>query len=229
MWYTIKRMIEVKGIKKGYSKRKLLIDVELKAECGQTIVIIGRNGCGKTTLMQILAGILKPDEGKITYFGQEPLVHKKLFREYCGYVPQENPLIEELSVKDNLWLWGGKSSKVLEQLTETFQLQDIWKTPVEKISGGMKRRLSIACALVKWPPILLLDEPTTALDLYHKGCIHDLFMNYKKKNGIIIMTTHDEQEILSADRCLMMQQGKLIELSAEERNIEVIKKYLAVE
>ena len=73
------------------------------------------------------------------------------------------------------------------------------KMPVQKLSGGMKRRLSIACALAKWPPILLLDEPTTALDLYYKDRIQSWIREYKKMNGIVIMTTHDEKEIMESD------------------------------
>ena len=90
-----------------------------------------------------------------------------------------------------------------------FELKDILSKRVSELSGGMKRRLSIACALLKWPPILLLDEPTTALDLYYKNSIGQWINEYCKMNGIVIMTTHDESEILSADRCLFMENGKI--------------------
>ena len=140
------------------------------------------------------------------------------------YVPQEPPLIEELTVKDNLKLWGVWQSEHRELLLSSFELEELLKTEVRKLSGGMKRRLSIACALAQWPPILLLDEPTTALDLYYKDNIQQWLMQYRSMNGIVLLTSHDENEILSCDRCLIMKQGKLTELMGEDLTIEEIRK-----
>ena len=117
--------------------------------------------------------------------------------------------MEELTVKDNLLLWKGRDNSVRDMIISQFELKDILSKRVSELSGGMKRRLSIACALLKWPPILLLDEPTTALDLYYKNSIGQWINEYCKMNGIVIMTTHDESEILSADRCLFMEDGKI--------------------
>ena len=141
-----------------------------------------------------------------------------------GYVPQEPPLIDELTVKDNLKLWGVWQSEHRELLLSSFELEELLKTEVRKLSGGMKRRLSIACALAQWPPILLLDEPTTALDLYYKDNIQQWLMQYRSMNGIVLLTSHDENEILSCDRCLIMKQGKLTELMGEDLTIEEIRK-----
>lgn len=219
-------MVKISHLQKKYGKRVILEDINFQAECGECIAIVGKNGCGKSTLMRILAGIMKPDDGEVLYFGQEALRKRKIFQQYCGYVPQENPLMEELSVKDNLKLWGGKKGKIREEVTELFQLQDMMNVPVEKLSGGMKRRVSIACALINMPPIILMDEPTTALDLYYKEGIHQWMKKYQKGNGIIIMTTHDEQEIMECDRCLVMKEGKIIELSKEEKTIDRVKSYI---
>ncbi len=109
-------------------------------------------------------------------------------------------------------------------LLSSFELEELLKTEVRKLSGGMKRRLSIACALAHWPPILLLDEPTTALDLYYKDNIQQWLMQYRSMNGIVLLTSHDENEILSCDRCLIMKQGKLTELTGEDLTIEEIRK-----
>lgn len=149
-------------------------------------------------------------------FWKKSSLKSSTFRRFCGYVPQDNPLMEELTVQDNLKLWGGSHNANTKELVAQFQLEDLLQTEVSKLSGGMKRRLSIACALVENPPFLLMDEPTTALDLYYKESIHQWMKTYQQKNGIILMTTHDESEIRNADRCLFMDEGKVQELDAED-------------
>lgn len=200
-------MIIIKNISKSYGKKKILFNACMEAGPGELAVIVGRNGCGKTTLMRILAGILRPDTGQMTYFGKDVLKERSLFEKMCGYLPQENPLIEELSVQDNISLWSGKTGPPEQRLTDMFQLEEMLKTPVARLSGGMKRRVSIACAVVKWPPILIMDEPTTALDIYFKDNVHEIMQKYRKMGGIIIMTSHDEKEIAAGDRRFVLADG----------------------
>lgn len=219
-------MLEVSHIRKTYGKKVILEDISLKANCGECIAIVGRNGCGKTTLMQILAGALKPDAGEIRFFGNNPLKKSKFFPEYVGYVPQDPPLLEELSVKDNLKLWGVLKSEYFSTINSMFSLDEIMNMKVEKLSGGMKRRLGIACAIATLPSILLLDEPTTALDLYYKESIQKWLQQYREMKGIILLTSHDEKEILSCDRCMVMHQGNLLELSGDQFTIDNIKKHI---
>lgn len=217
-------MIEVKNVVEHYKKKKVLQDISFQAKQGECVAIVGRNGCGKSTLLQIMAGVLKADSGEIRYYGQK--AQGKAFRKFCGYVPQENPLMEELTVLDNLKLWGAVKSGETEAIIKQFHLADILKMPVAKLSGGMKRRLAIACACFNWPPVLLLDEPTTALDLYYKENIHEFLAQYRKLNGIILMTTHDEEEIQNADRCLIMTEGRMKELSKDQINMQEIYQYI---
>ena len=146
-------MIEVKHISKHYGKKQILKDISFQVNKGERVVIVGKNGSGKTTLLRIMSGLIKPDIGEIMYCGTAIKENRKLFKKYCGYVPQENPLIEELSVKDNLRLWS-KDKETCQNIIERFQLQDILKMQVMKLSGGMKRRLSIACSLLSNPEIL---------------------------------------------------------------------------
>ena len=221
-------MIEVSNISKSYGKKQVLKNVSLDARAGERIVIVGRNGCGKTTLLKILAGAMAPDGGSLNYFGEEPLKDKTVFRRSCGYVPQENPLFEELSVKDNLKFWGAGKKENLNSVIEQFQLEEMLHMKVEKLSGGMKRRLAIACAFVELPPVLLLDEPTAALDIYYKESILEWLSKYKQMNGTIIMTSHEEQEIVFADRCLLMDNGQMRELSRDpQKRLEEIKTYIS--
>lgn len=216
-------MIEIKNISKKYNNKVVLNGISLEVTCGQSIAVVGKNGCGKTTLMRIMAGIIKPDSGSISYFGKNTSSDRRVFREFCGYVPQENPLIEELSVYDNLQLWGLKKGSTAEKIISWFQLEGIMKKPVYQLSGGMKRRLSIACAIIEWQPILIMDEPTTALDLYYKDFIHSFMRDYTRKNGIIILTTHDEEEIRNADRCIVMNDGHFEELDKTDDIMSRVK------
>lgn len=202
-------MIKVTDICKSYGKRKILDHVSFQAGCGEQIAIIGNNGCGKSTLMQILAGVSKPDSGQVAYFGHDAIRDRKLFTKYCGYVPQENPLMEELSVQDNISLWTGKSGKPEDKLIRMFELDSILKMPVEKLSGGMKRRVSIACAIAKWPPVILMDEPTSSLDIFYRGSIHKWMEEFRRMNGILVIATHDEEEMRTSSSCLMMKGGQL--------------------
>ena len=151
-------MIEVTQIRKSYGKKKVLSDITFQVKPGECVAIAGKNGCGKSTLMQIMAGILKPDGGELCYFGKKAAYKSSTFRRFCGYVPQENPLMEELTVQDNLKLWGGSHNANTKELVAQFQLEDLLQTEVSKLSGGMKRRLSIACAPVSYTHLTL---PTT--------------------------------------------------------------------
>lgn len=202
-------MIKVDGLKKSYGKKIILSDISFTADCGEQIAIIGRNGCGKSTLMQILTGIIKPDSGSIVYFNKDVLANKKLFSKFCGYLPQSNPLISELSVQDNLSLWTGQIGKPDAELLQMFELESILKMPAGKLSGGMMRRVSIACSMALWPPILFMDEPTTALDIYYKDSIHALMKKYLEMNGTLIITTHDKEEMESSNRLYEMKDGVL--------------------
>lgn len=218
-------MIQVTHVKKKYGKKEVLVDITFSVKPGECVAIIGENGCGKSTLLKILAGVLKADAGDFSYYEKT-----KDKCNLCGYVPQENPLLEDLSVKDNLFLWGGKIKMEHQEILEEFQLADLMNTTVKKLSGGMKRRLSIACSMLKTPSILLLDEPTAGLDFFYKEHILEWIKSYQQKNGIVLIVTHDEQEILSADRCLLMEEGKMVELEkdnlTEEKIREIIyKKY----
>ena len=216
-------MIEVSHIRKKYGAKQVLCDISFRVQSGENVAIVGKNGCGKSTLLQVMAGILKHDAGQITYYGEQS---SRKRRNFCGYVPQENPLMEQLSVRDNLRLWGGGGEGAPASVLQEFELQDILDMQVEKLSGGMKRRLCIACAALEGKPILLLDEPTTSLDLYYKEKIQMWLASYRKKNGIIVMTTHEEEEILGADRCFVMQDGQLQEIPPGQKTMTRIRELI---
>ena len=106
---------------------------------------------------------------------------------------------------------------------DRFELTEILSVKVSNLSGGMKRRVSIVCAISHLPPVLLLDEPTTALDIFYKDEIHKILKEYKKDKGIVIYTTHDEREIIESDRTLLLKDGMLKELNHKEKRIESLR------
>lgn len=204
--------IEITGIKKSFRKKAVLRGVDLTAQGGQRIGILGGNGSGKSTLLSILAGIQTADGGAFRLDGEDLLTRHRLRAAAVGYVPQGTPLIEELTAKDNLLLWY--SRRELEQELQTGVLAmlgigEFLKTPVSKLSGGMKKRLSIGCAMAKRPPVLLLDEPTAALDLACKRQIDSYLRRYTDAGGLVILTTHDAGELAACDRLFILKNGVL--------------------
>lgn len=202
--------IELKEITKSYSRKCVLQGVSLTAEGGMCIGILGSNGSGKSTLLSILAGIQKADSGSFLYEGRDLFTDAALRSSLVGYVPQGTPLFEELTVRDNLLLWYNRKDLLRELesgILSLLGIKEFLKTPVWKLSGGMKKRLSIGCAMAKHPPILLLDEPGAALDLACKQQILHYLHQYKHSGGLILLTTHDAFELELCDRLYILKNG----------------------
>jgi len=205
--------IKIQGIQKKYGSKEVLQDITFSAEGGKCIGILGSNGCGKSTLLSILAGIQAPDAGEFLYEEKNLFDYPRQRAKLVGYVPQGTPLIEELNAKDNLSLWYEKEEmkRQLEGgVLQMLGINDFLKTPVSKMSGGMKKRLSIGCAISNHPPILLLDEPMAALDIVCKQKIFEYVEKHKKDGGIVILSTHDVLELNLCDECYIIKSGKLV-------------------
>lgn len=228
-------MLEAIGIKASYkekgwkrNEKQVLKNINFTAERGQCIGLIGANGVGKSTLLSILAGIRKPDGGQLLLDGKDLLLNenKKQLREISGYVPQENPLMEELTIYDNLKLWYTDQKRLQKELQEgiltEFGFDEYLKVPVNKLSGGLKKRVSIACALADNPEVLIMDEPTAALDMVCKQDIMDYIEKCKRNNKIIIFSTHDETELKICDKLYLLRFGELGEVSTEKSNRELV-------
>ena len=208
-------MVEVAGVSKSYGKKKIISDISFTVSPGEQIALVGRNGCGKSTLIKIMAGLIKPDSGEVTYFGKKLKTGSKVSRT-VGYLPQDNPLIEELSVADNMSLWSGKKCRAEDEAVKMFNLTEILKEPVYKLSGGMKRRLAIACACVHMPPVMLMDEPTASLDIYYRAEVRNWMKRYREMNGCIIVVTHDSDEMSDSDKCFLIEEGSISVYHEEE-------------
>ncbi len=209
-------MIEIKNIKKSFGKKAPLAGASFCAENGQCIGILGKNGSGKSTLLSVLAGVLPADGGEFLLDGDDLLKKDKLHASLVGYIPQGTPLLEELSAYDNLLLWYDKKElkKELENgVLKLLGIDEFIKVPVHKMSGGMKKRLSIGCAVAKRPRVLLLDEPSAALDLIAKEQIADYLRGCKKSGNILVLTTHDESELCLCDKWYILKNGVLEEFN----------------
>ena len=205
--------ITIKDIRKSYGKHCVLRGCGFSASSGTCIGIMGDNGCGKSTLLAVLAGVLEAEGGQFLCNGKDLFSYPKERRRLVGYVPQGTPFMEELSARDNLLLWYDRKNmeqELKEGVLGTLGIDKFLKTQVSKLSGGMKKRLSIACAVAGKPPILLLDEPMSALDLSAKKEIFQYIRQRKKQGGIQILVTHDVMELKLCDVCYRLQDGILI-------------------
>lgn len=225
--------IEVKNINAYYGKKEILKDISFSSEKGECIGILGYNGCGKSTLLSILAGVLIPKSGEIFYDNKIALsgkkINKSIFLNEIGFVPQENPLIPELSVYDNLTLWYNNKEELDKDLKSGLLFKLGINTYVEKkvsqLSGGMKKRVSIAIATINNPNILILDEPSAALDLACKEDIKEYLSEYLKTGKNIIITTHEDIELDLCDKLFVLKNGKLEEVDKTLRGKDLVKTF----
>ena len=205
-------LIETFNLTKKYGKKLALNKVNLKINRGQLVAYLGTNGAGKSTTINILIGLLKPTSGTITYAKDLKI----------GVVFQNSVLDEVLTVKDNLYLrarmYKTFSKEWLEKLIGLIGIRSFLNQKYGTLSGGQKRRVDIARALIDHPDILFLDEPTTGLDLQTRIVIWDLLQKLQKEQGLtIFLTTHYLEEAENADQMYILENGNVLaEGSAEE-------------
>ena len=204
--------IAVNHIAKKYRGKVVLRDVSFEASDGMCIGILGSNGSGKSTLLSILAGIQRQDGGSFLGDGKDLMKGGITRAAEVGYVPQGTALLPELTGWDHLLLWYDKKD-LQQQLTtgvlRLLEVEEFLHKPVCKLSGGMKKRLSIGCSMARCPQLLLLDEPTAALDLACKQTIGNYLRAYKKAGGILVLITHDPEELSLCDAWYILKDGVL--------------------
>lgn len=210
-------LIEVKSVAKKYGRHEVLKNVSFYANTGECVGIVGANGCGKSTLLKILSGSIKPDSGSLVYDGADSLKNVKIFERLIGYVPQENPLMTQLSVMDNLKFWYCDSSRSLKNdlingAPAMLGISAYADKRVDRLSGGQKKRLSIACALAKQPPVLIMDEPGASLDIVCKEDIKNYLQRYIQSGGTVILTSHEQTELELCSRMYLLKNGTMHEL-----------------
>lgn len=199
------------NITAGYGKKIVLQNLSLDLEEGSCTFVVGANGCGKSTLFSVLAGIKKARGGRLLLEGKE--VEKNQLQKLIGYVPQDSPLFPELTVKDNLLLWYGGKEALQKELDggviEKLGLQELLKKRVSTLSGGMQRRVCIGCAMAGNPRLLIMDEPGAALDLECKEALYDCLREYRKTGGTVLMSSHEKSDWEMGDKVYILKEGVL--------------------
>lgn len=212
----MEEVFAAESISRQYGKKNILTDCTIRAFAGECTGIAGRNGSGKSTLLAVCAGAQKPGSGRVTAFGEDIFSKGSSAMRRIGYVPQNDPLIADLSVNDNLRLFGGRNVSENEPFFRALGLEGLGRMKVSSLSGGMKRRVSIGCALTDDPDILIMDEPTSSLDIYHRSVIFDYLSAFRAKGGTVIMATHDIEEMALCDRLYLISGGQAEECSPAE-------------
>lgn len=211
--------IEIENIHKTYAKTHAVQGLSCKIKASECFGFLGPNGAGKTTLMKMLYGQAVHDassDSHIQVLGFDPKVDSLKIKSLSGVVPQEDNLDEELNVYQNLYLYSKfygipkKEAKIrINELLDFMELKDKQKSKIKQLSGGMKRRLTIARALLNNPKLLILDEPTTGLDPQVRHLIWDKLRKLKKIGVTILLTTHYMDEAFQiCDQVLIMDEGK---------------------
>jgi lipooligosaccharide transport system ATP-binding protein len=231
-------MVWARGLRKAYPATgsgpagglEAVRGIDLDVRPGEAFGFLGPNGAGKSSTMRMIAAVSPPTGGELSVLGMDPRTEGPAIRARLGVCPQEDTLDNELNVRENLLVYGSyfgiKRSVAAEradELLDFVQLGDKARSKVEELSGGMKRRLTIARSLVNEPDLLLLDEPTTGLDPQARHLLWDRLFRLKARGVTLVLTTHymDEAEQL-CDRLVVMDGG---EIAASGSPLELIREH----
>jgi lipooligosaccharide transport system ATP-binding protein len=211
-------MISARGLRKSFGDLEAVRGIDVSVRRGEAFGFLGPNGAGKSSTMRMIAAVSPVSAGELRILGRDPTTDGPAIRGRLGVCPQDDTLDIELNVFDNLFIYGryfGLSAAEVkeraQELLEFVQLTDKAKAKVEDLSGGMKRRLTIARSLINRPDLLLLDEPTTGLDPQARHLLWDKLFRLKQTGVTLVITTHymDEAEQL-CDRLVVMDKGVIV-------------------
>ncbi len=211
-------LIEASALTKRFGDFTAVDAIDVQVHAGESFGFLGPNGAGKSSTMRMIAAVSPVTSGTLRIFGLDPATRGPDIRSALGVVPQRDTLDEELTVEENLWIYGryfglsrAECRRRATELLEFAQLTERAGDRVEPLSGGMKRRLTIARSLINEPRILLLDEPTTGLDPQARHVLWDRLFRLKRQGVTLVVTTHymDEAEQL-CDRLVVMDHGRIV-------------------
>ncbi len=217
-------MIKVENLKKSFGRLEVLTGIDLEIQKGESVVVIGQSGCGKSVLLKHIIALLRPDEGSVVVDGQNvfELKHVDLmdFRKRVGVLFQFGALFDSMTVAENIGFCLKESlhmkpqqvKQIAEEKLALVGMKDVGHKMPSEISGGMKKRVALARAIATEPDIILYDEPTTGLDPISADMINELIVDVNKKLGVTsIAVTHDMASAYKiADRIIMLYEGKIV-------------------
>jgi len=223
-------VVIVKNLEKMYDGKKGVRGISFEVREGEILGLLGPNGAGKSTTINILATILKEDRGEINILGNDLKKNAKAIKHGIGIVPQDLAIYEEISAEANVCffasLYGLKGKQLEDNVKEALELVALYDRKDDKpktFSGGMKRRLNIACAIAHRPKLIIMDEPTVGIDPQSRNHILESIKKLRKNGATIIYSTHYMEEVEAiSDRIIIMNEGKIIaEGTKEELKKEV--------
>jgi len=213
--------IEILSLSKRFGRVEALKNVSLEIPSGRITGLLGPNGAGKTTLIKAMAGSVRPTSGSVSVFSHDPVKNRKELKKRIGYMPQSPAVYEDLSARENVTFFArlhgledinSKTGNILEFTG----LADRADDPVHTFSGGMKKRVSLACALVHDPELLFLDEPTAAIDPVLRKKFWEMFRNLADSGKTIIISTHLMDEALHCDMLTLLSEGRMLVSAAPD-------------
>lgn len=207
--------LDVKGVTKRFGQLEALRGVNLAVPRGLLFGLVGPNGAGKSTLIKALVGSLRPTSGTVAALGLDPLRDRAALRRQIGYMPQAPALYQDLSARDNLVFFAGahRTPDLARRVDEVLALTNLSQRaddPVREFSGGMQRRLSLAAAIVHRPALILLDEPTAAVDPRLRARFWDTFRQLAAQGTTLFISTHLMDEALLCDQVAVLRQGRIV-------------------
>lgn len=217
--------IEIKNISKSYGKIKALNDVSFEVKKGELFGLIGPDGAGKTTLFRLLTTLINPDAGSATVDGLDIMKDYREIRTRVGYMPGRFSLYPDLSVEENLQFFAAIFGVTVEQsyhlVAPIYKQIEPFKTRrAGKLSGGMKQKLALSCALIHCPNVLFLDEPTTGVDAVSRSEFWDMLSELKKQGITILVSTPYMDEASRCDRIALMNEGRILGIDTPENMVK---------
>jgi ABC-2 type transport system ATP-binding protein len=218
-------MIEIKDISKSYKETKALQNVSLEVKPNELFGLIGPDGAGKTTLMRILTTLLLPETGTATLNNLDAVKDYRKIRHIIGYMPGRFSLYQDLSVEENLNFFASVFGTTVEENYDLikdiyYQIEPFKTRRAGKLSGGMKQKLALSCALIHKPKILILDEPTTGVDSVSRKEFWEMLKELQKKDITILVSTPYMDEAILCDRVALIQNGKIMDIDSPSRITE---------
>lgn len=217
-------IVEVKDLKKSYDKVEAVKGVSFSVSKGELFGLIGPDGAGKTSIFRILTTLLFPTEGDVKVFGSDVVQEYRKIRNNIGYMPQRFSLYQDLSVEENLAFFARIFGTTIEENYDLIkdiyvQIEPFKNRLAGKLSGGMKQKLALCCALIHSPDILVLDEPTTGVDAVSRKEFWEMLIRLKQKGITILVSTPYMDEANLCDRVALIQNGEIMSIDTPEKVI----------